>query len=444
MARARSGRVAQCRRPSQGKGLNRRLRRWLCHEFRRLRPVIQASAAECHADRYRKHFTALSHAYLLLFHGLSRGPSLTQSYHAFGACRPLATLAGLAASDDPEDERLSVSFSQFAASHTSRPPDFLAGLVPLLAERVRSLKGHTDAPLPPDIHLLDGTFVRLSLKLAAWLPNREPSDIPGVRLQFQYTPARDLPACLLITDTHTNDCQALDQLVADPQGVLASWREQTLVFDLGYYSHRRFAGLFAADVHLVTRLQGQATVQVTRDHPVPQPLPQMPAERIVVRSDQQITLGSPHNRAGAVLPNLRLVTAEVAPLPAASRRGAKPIVYRLITDRWDLRAHEVVQIYLWRWQIELFFRWLKSHLHLLPPLGSSRPALDLTVWLSLIVHLLVVLAAHALGLARRSPALLRQLLFALAQLAADDPFDDDLPGYQLAFGESPLPLARSP
>ena len=444
MARSRLARVAQCSPPSQGKNLNRRLRRWLSREFPRLRPVIQVSAAHCHADRYRKHFTAVSHAFLLLFHGLSRGPSLTQSYHAFRTCRPLVIQAGLAISEDPDDDRLSVSLSQFAASHTSRPPEFLAGLVPLLAERVRALKGHADLALPPDLQLLDGTFLRLSLKLAAWLPNRDPSDIPGVRLQFQYTPAADLPSCLLISDTHTNDCQALDQLLADPHGVLASWREQTLVFDLGYYSHRRFACLLAAGVHLVTRLQGQATVQVTRDDPVPQPLPQMPAERMIVRSDQQITLGSPNNRAGAVLPQLRLVTAQVAPLPAALRQGAKSIVYRLITDRGDLSAHEIVQIYLWRWQIELFFRWLKSHIPLLQFLGYSRRALDLTVWLSIIVHLLVVLAAHALGLTRRSPSLLRQLLFALAQFAADDSLDGDPPDYQLAFGELPLPLARSP
>jgi hypothetical protein len=64
----------------------------------------------------------------------------------------------------------------------------------------------------------------------------------------------------------------------------------------------------------------------------------------------------------------------------------------------------VVQYYLWRWQIELFFRWLKSHLALDRPLGFSANAVQLSVWLALILHLLALLAARVLGLAHRSPS----------------------------------------
>ena len=71
-----------------------------------------------------------------------------------------------------------------------------------------------------------------------------------------------------------------------------------------------------------------------------------------MQRDQRVTVGSAKNQAGAVLPGLRLVTAAVAPKPAAARRGAKPVVYEILTDRWDLDALEVVQVYLWRWTIE--------------------------------------------------------------------------------------------
>ena len=173
-------------------------------------------------------------------------------------------------------------------------------------------------------------------------------------------------------------------------------------------------------MHLVTRLHRQALVRVTAECPHQQPLSAMPASRIVLQSDQQITLGSTQNTTGAVLPNLRLVTAQVAPLPAAARRGEKTVVYRLITDRWDLPPLEVVHIYLWRWQIELFFRWLKRHVHLVRLLGYSRAALDLTVWLSIIVHLITVLDARALGLPRRTPGLLQRIAWALVGLSSTD------------------------
>jgi hypothetical protein len=444
MARTPLVRVPRRSRAHQSSGPNHRLRRWLAVELQRLQPLIAASAAACHAEKYRKHFTSFMHGCVLLFHGLSHGRSLTQSYAAFGACHGLLTLSGLAMTDDPTDERLGVSFSQLAASNTSRPADFLAGLVPVLAERVRALGRASTARVPPDLQLLDGTFVRLSLKLAPWLPNNGSSDVPGVRVQWQYGLADDLPAFLCLTDSHTSDRQAFDRLLDAAEGPLEAWRGQTLVMDLGYYGHRRFARLLHAGVHLVTRLLGQASYVVAGTYPVQAPLPTLPAAPIQIHSDQRIWLGSPLNTAGAVLPNLRLVTATVQPAPKAARQGAKPVVYEVLTDRWDLTALEVVQIYLWRWQIELFFRWLKHHVHLLPPLGYSRAALELTVWVSLIVHLLSVLAAHALGYDRRTPPLLAQILWAFAHLSPTDLVPQEPVGYQLAFGEVPLPCGASP
>ena len=419
MARARITSIAHragCNQPF----LNHHLRRWFAKVLRQLQPVVVASAARCNAERYRKHFHSFAHLCLLLFHGLSGNQSLRQSYAAFAVCPGMVSLSGLAVSDDPEREALAVSFSQFADSNTTRPAAFLGGLVPFLVARVRRYGDVPASSLPPDIHILDSTFLRLSLLLAPWLPNKGGADVPGVRVQLQYSPVLDLPEHVLITDSHTNDCQRLDQAILDDPSHLAALRDQTLVFDLGYYSHRRFAGLLAAGVHLITRLKTQAKVQVEADLPVQSPLPDLPAGRITILSDQRVTVGSAENKAGAVLSGLRLVTARVEPLPKAARAGAEAVLYRILTDRWDLDAADVIQIYLWRWQIELFLRWLKSHVHLPRLLGYSRNAVELTVWLAIIVHLLSVLAARSLGLFRRSPGLLRQIVWALAKVGPAD------------------------
>src|SRR5207237_3821441 len=124
--------------------------------------------------------------------------------------------------------------------------------------------------------------------------------------------------------------------------------------------------------HFVSRLKGDAAVAVEAEVEVQQAFPDLGGGRIRVLREQRVTVGSPNNRAGAVLGGLRLVEAEVAPAAEAARKGARPVVYRVLTDRADLGGAEVVQAYLWRWQVELFFRWLKSHVHLLPPLGRSK------------------------------------------------------------------------
>jgi hypothetical protein len=410
---------------------NRALRRMLADELARLQPAIATSAAVCGAERYRKHFDSFAHACLLLFHGLSRGASLRQSYAAFSACPGLVELSGLATTRDT----LAVSFSQFAASNTSRPAAFLSQLLPAVLGRLeRSDQSHA---IPPDLLLLDSTFLHVSLALAGWLP---PSDQPrsaGVRLQCWYEPATELPLRTLITTTHVNDVQALDVLLLEEPLQLAALAGRTLIFDRGFYSHRRFAMLRTARIHFITRLQPQATVDDIVDRPIQvmfDPTAPLEPGELRVLADQQITLGSPNNRAGAVLPAMRLVTAQVEPSAAAQRQGQTTQTYQLITDRFDLTPLEVVQGYRWRWQIEIFFRWLKSHLLLERLLGYSANAIELTVTVAILVHLFVVLAARALR-TRRGTRLLALLPWALAHLSWRD-LGERVPAHQLLL---PLP-----
>lgn len=426
MSRAPSSSMASHARFCQC-SLNRQLRRRICRELHALQAPILKSAAGSRADRYRKHFRSFGHACLLIFHGLSGAQSLRQSFEAFATCHGIAALAGLALSDDPQDDRLCVSFSQFADSNTSRPAEFLSGIIPFLITRVRQLGQYSQSNLPLDLHVLDSTFLRVSLSLADWLPKTKDYQRRGVRVQVQYAPALDLPEHVLVTDTKINDCRGLEQAILNDATRLAALRDQTLVVDLGYYSHRRFGLLLESGVHLVSRLQPQAKVRLATNLPVQQPLPGIDGGRITLISDQHVTLGSQDNRAGAVLPGLRLVTARVVPVAKAARQGAKPVIYQLITDRWDLTAQEVVQVYLWRWQIELFFRWLKSHVHLPRLLGYSRNAVTLTVALTIAVHLLLLIVMHALGLAHRSPALLRRMVWVLAHLTSEDMTPDQIP-----------------
>lgn len=193
--------------------LNRQLRRWLARELSWLKQEVAASAARCHADFYRKHFDSFAYACLLIFHGLSGNQSLRQIYTAFPACPGLAQYSGLARSEDPKGA--GVSFSQFAESNTTRSADFLAGIVPSLIARVRQEGKLPPGSLPPHLHIVDSTFLRLSLLLAPWLPSNNKADVPGMRIQLQYAPALDLPEHVIINDTRTSDQKGLAQILLD-------------------------------------------------------------------------------------------------------------------------------------------------------------------------------------------------------------------------------------
>jgi Transposase DDE domain len=343
-------------------GLGRRLRGLLD-------PVVDRAAATPGADRYRKHFPLRAHLWILLVHVLDGAASLRQTHARLRA----TDFAGL-------DLPRGISFSQLARSSTSRDP---AGIVRLFADLVAAVRPQADPVWHrlERVQVVDATFLALSAKLSPW--SRHGGHAPGVRLQTGFDLAGAIPSALRLTLADTHDTTALG---ARDLAALAGW---TVVIDLGYYGHRRFAELRAAGVSLICRLHPQAAYRVTADHPVP---PITTPDGDVVLADQTITLGSPHNRAGAVLPGMRLVT---------SCNGAGE-EQRFVTDRGDLAAADVVALYRKRWQIELFFRWLKHQLNATHPLGHSRAAVWLTVLLCAIVALVLMLltAARPRGVTR--------------------------------------------
>ena len=412
--------------PLRYPGINRHLRRYLKALIPSLQACLTQSAQSCGAERYRKHFDSFAHFILLLFHSLSGSPSLRQTYATFSICPGLIALSGL--DPPPRGAGPGISFSEFAHSNSSRPYEFLLGLIPSLSHQVLAQKPHSS--LPKELLVLDSTFLPLSMALASWLPRAQKKSGEGVRVQVEYSPALDLPEHFLITDSRTNDCQGLDELVLDQPAELARLRGQTLVVDLGYYSHRRYLTLLDSGIHLVSRLNEQAHYELEEELPHQENLFCLPGERVRVLSDALITLGSPNNRAGALIPNLRLVQAEVW------RGRDEPLLYQIITDRWDLPASEVVLLYLYRWGIELFFRWLKSHIKLDRLLGYSPNAVTLSVILALVVHLICLLAGMETNYGGRSAALLRQLalLLTLLDLSHPQPMPRQLvlPGWEEA------------
>lgn len=218
-----------------------------------------------------------------------------------------------------------------------------------------------------------------------------------------------------MTTTEINDHEALRQL--DVTG----WCGWTLLIDRGYYGHRQFARFIDAGVHFVAGFNEQASYRVVRSH---QPPVGLTPDGDEVYADAVIVLGSANNRAGVVVPNLRLI----------GLRTKSGRLMKLVTDRHDLTATQVVRLYRKRWQIELFFRWLKRQLGAIRPLGLSQAALKLTLVLAVaFVLLLLVLDAGR-------PAEMTRIAFAglLATTLLMTLIIEWTASYVMAHGTSPL------
>lgn len=340
---------------------------------RRLTPFIARAAATPGADRYRKHFPARAHLWILLLHMLWGNVSLRSTHASLTSSLGWWQRWGM--------ERW-ISFSQLARSSSSRPSACVEALLTDVLTTVRAQAQHDPvARTLQRVAVLDSTFVRLSARLCPW--SRHGGHTPGVRLQSLLELGHQIPTQVHLTLADANDHQAL---LAQDLPPVRGW---TLLLDLGYYGHHALQRLRRAGVDFVTRLHPQAHYVRTATRPVPAgPTP----DGDVILRDWTITLGSPRNRRGAVLSGLRLVSS-------CNPAGQ---LQHFLTSRQDLCATEIVMLYRKRWQIELFFRWLKQQLHLTRPLGYSRAAVWLTVLLAVIVALVLLLlaAAHPPGISR--------------------------------------------
>jgi Transposase DDE domain len=349
--------------PSQAALPARRLRKTLS-------PLIEDAARRSDADRYRKSFPARAHAWMLVLHAMGAESSLRQSHARQGSDPSLRRSLGMSEGW--------VSYSQLARSSTSRPSGFFEGLLALLVRlaRSRAARRRLSGPLASLVLLLDSTFLGLAAKTSPW--SVRGGHAAGVRLQATFDLPRRVPVALKMTTVGANDAVALSGWD------LSGLEGRTLVFDLGYYSHASFRRLRKGGVHFLTRLKGQAYYRVSASRELPEGEPAAPEGDTLI-SDETVTLGSPNNRRGAVLEGIRLLTS----------RNEKGEVHRFLTDRHDLSASEVLSLYRKRWQIELFFRWLKRQLGAIEPLGHSPEAVWLTIVVAAIVAVLAALAEEA-------------------------------------------------
>ena len=430
--------------PTAQPPLPRAVRRALLHHLPVIDAAIRASARATNADADARTFFAFSHAWFLLVAALSSLRSLRQAYSAFGQCPGLVAHAGLTP-PAPDDERLGVSFSQLAWANTQRPMAFFATLARTL---LATLPPHATRDLPPDLYLLDATFLYLSSVLAPWLSRRQRRHADGLKAQVWFQPATEAAQLALLTDGRRPDQTALsDGICADP-AALAALVGATLVFDLGYYGHPLLAQLRAANVHFITPRQRQATIRVVESLPVQQTLPldaaltTAVAGAITVLGDARVVVGSPTNHNSTSVPNLRLVTAQVAPRAAALRAGAGVKTYTVLTDRFDLPAEVVIAYYRLRRLIESCFKWLKSHLHLTRLLGHSPSAVATSLWMALVAHAVSLLIARSLQRDTAGPALLSALYPHL--IALHDPAGAVTPPHQLQLPGFPQAASLPP
>jgi hypothetical protein len=205
------------------------------------------------------------------------------------------------------------------------------------------------------LYLLDTTTIDLCLSLFPWAKFRKRKG--AIKMHVGLDADGYLPSFLSVTDGKGHEIQWARTLKL-PKGSF-------VVFDRGFTDYDWYRSLIEAGTFFVCRLKSNALVEYFEKHPGRK------SSGIIV--DRKIRLGDiPHK--------LRLV-AYIDP-----ETGKE---YRFVTNAFHLPAKTVAELYKERWQIELFFKWIKQNLKVKTFLGTSKNAVLTQLWIALCVYLLL-------------------------------------------------------
>ena len=270
--------------------------------------------------------------------------------------------AGLKAEPRLQEYTGTISFSQISRVNASRETELFRAVFDEVFAKLKQQQGLTQIPLNYGIlKVLDSTAVQLCLRLFPWAKYRDKTGAVKIHTLYDLTSA--CPENILLTEGVIHDSQKMSDFITKP-GV-------TYLFDRAYLNHKEFDRYCNDGIFFVTRLKKNAIFKTEKVNPV--------KEDSVVLSDKTVILGS-HN-ARMVNPT-RLV--EVID-------SSNSEVFYIVTNRFDLTAEEISDIYRLRWSIETFFKWIKQHLTIKKFYSTSFNGILVQIYTALILYCLLKL-----------------------------------------------------
>jgi transposase len=316
--------------------------------------VFEILVAEHGADARVRRLPTKSHLLALIYAQLSGAASLRELVDALSS--HAARLYHVGARPPCR--------STLADANAKRPHAVFSGLCEALMRQahrgLRRVVGEA-------IYLIDSTSLPLTARSAEW--GRFSAMACGAKLHVIYDANRGgTPIYASVSTAKVNDITVAQQMPIEPGA--------TYVFDLGYYDYRWWAKLDAAQCRIVTRIKRNTPLRQVEERAVPKASPVL-SDRIGFLPERQAR--SRQNPMQDAVREVRVKTDTGKEL-------------RILSNDLDATAEEIAALYKRRWEIELFFRWIKQTLKIKRFLGTSENAIRIQVAAALIAFLLLRLA----------------------------------------------------
>jgi transposase len=336
-------------------------------EFRRC-------VARYHGDYKVRGFSCLDQFLCLAFAQLTYRESLRDIETCLRALQPKLYHMGI---------RGRVARSTLADANESRDWRIVADFAQVLITIAKPL--YATEPFGVDlaatVYAFDSTTIDLCLALFPWARFRQTKG--AIKLHTLLDLRGNIPEVVYLSDGTLHDVKALDVLVPLPGAYY--------VLDRGYLDFGRLFRFQALGAFFVTRAKTNLQFVRRYSHPVD--------KATGLQCDQTIALTGPK-------------TATLYPLPLRRIRYTDPETGKrlvFLTNDFTLPALTIAQLYKARWQVELFFKWIKQHLRIKAFYGTSANAVKIQVWVAISVYVLVAIVKKRLGLSQSLYTILQVL-----------------------------------
>jgi Domain of unknown function (DUF4372)/Transposase DDE domain len=265
-----------------------------------------------------------------------------------------------------------VARSTLADANESRDWRIYADFAQVLIGIARPLHAHDPmgVDLEHSLYALDSTTIDLCLSLFPWARFRQHK--AAVKMHTLLDLHGNIPTFIRVTDGKVHDVNILDEIIPEAGSFY--------VMDRGYVDFDRLYFFTLCSAFFVLRTKENVLLQRRYSHPVD--------HSTGVRSDHTVILTA--IESVKVYPD---ALRRVSYLDTETNQRLK-----FLTNNFVLPAFTITQIYKCRWQVELFFRWIKQHLRIKSFFGTSANAVRTQIWIAVSTYLLVAIVRKRLGL----------------------------------------------
>ena len=276
-----------------------------------------------------------------------------------------------------------IARSTLADANESRDWRIYADFAQVLIARARQLYADDDFGVELDqaVYAFDSTTIDLCLTLFPWAPFRRHK--AAVKLHTQLDLRGAIPCFVHITSGKTADVVVLDELEIEAGAFY--------LLDRGYIDFARLYRFTEGLAFFITRAKFDLDFQRLRSARVD--------KATGLRSDQTIRLCGPKTSQRYPVPLRRIHYFDAE----TDNR------FVFLTNHFRLPALTIAELFRCRWQVELFFKWIKQHLRIKAFYGTSRNAVHTQVWVAISVYVLVAILRKELSI-ERSPYEILQIL----------------------------------